>query len=371
MDGGRRARHHGRVTHGRLPRRTAYRAATFLVVLLAPLLIAAELADRSPPVAVSVDGWTIFLDRGTTFGGAIGSLGLDPEPGRLLDVRGGVLERRVDPGAILLNGAEAPASTVLADGDTIAVVDGEDRTEAVRRETERLPGRQPDNPMYTLSTSRMVRITTLGRVSGTVVSVRYRTLGGTRPPAAVALTFDDGPWPRSTTRVLEVLRWMRAPATFFMIGYLAERYPGIVRRVARAGMTIGVHSWSHPVAMRFDRLTPHRIQTELERPATLIERTIGTRPTLFRPPGGHHGRPVVDLADAAGMRVVQWSVDPHDYRADATAAEIAGSVLGAVRPGSIVLLHDGGGNRSATIRALPRIIRGIRAMGLRLVAIPT
>lgn len=371
MDGWGRARHDGRVTHGRLPRRATYQVAAFLVVLLAPLLVAAELDDRSPPVTVSVDGWTIFMDQGTTLGRAIRTLGLSPEPGRLLDVHGRVLERRADPGSILLNDAEAPRSTVLADEDTIVVVDGEDRSEGLRREIERLPGRHPGNPMYTLTTSRMMRITTLGRVSGRVVSVRYETLGGSRRPPAVALTFDDGPWPRSTARVVEVLRGMRVPATFFMIGYLAERYPEIVRRVERAGMTIGVHSWSHPVGTPFDRLTPHRIRTEIERPAILLERTLGIDATLFRPPGGHDDRPVVDLADAAAMRVVQWSVDPHDYRAGATPSAIVDAVLGAVRPGSIVLLHDGGGDRTATIKALPRIIRGIRAMGLELVALPT
>jgi peptidoglycan/xylan/chitin deacetylase (PgdA/CDA1 family) len=370
MDEARRTRHHGCVTHGRLPRRAVLHVASFLVVLLAPLLVAAELGDRAPPIVVSVDGRTVLVEHGTTFGGAIGTLALRPEAGRLLDVEGEVIDPRADPGAITLDGAEVRRSTVLAPDDAIVVVNGEDRTEGTRREIRRLPGRQPNNPMYTLATSRMAKVTTLGRVSGKVVSVRYRPMGGSRRPPAVALTFDDGPWPGTTRRVVDILERMHATATFFMIGYLAERYPQIVRRVERAGMAIGTHSWAHPYRTPFDELTSHRVQTEIERPRTLLARTLGVRPTAFRPPGGHDSGPVVQLAERAGMRVVEWSVDPRDYEADATAAGVAAAVLRSVRPGSIVLLHDGGGDRSATIRALPRIVRGIRRMGLELVAIP-
>jgi peptidoglycan/xylan/chitin deacetylase (PgdA/CDA1 family) len=340
------------------------------IVVLAPLLVAAELDDRPPPIAVTVDGRSVLVADGATFGRAVRSFGLRAEPGHLLDVDGAVLDRRAFPGAILLNGAQAPPSTALRTDDRIVVVRGRDRIEGTRREIERLAGRQPDNPMYTLATAPMERITVLGRVSGKVVSVRYRQVGGARRPPAVALTFDDGPWPGSTRQVLDVLERMHVDGTFYMIGYLMERYPGLVRRVARAGMTIGVHSWSHPNLIPFVDLTPHRIQTEIERPAAFLDRLIGTRVSLFRAPGGSYDEEVIGLAERARMRLVQWSVDPHDYRSGATAGAIADAVLGAVRPGSIVVLHDGGGDRAATVRALPRIIRGIRGMGLDLVAIP-
>ena len=370
MDGTRGTRHHGRVIHGRLPRRAAFHVAVPMVVLFAPLLVAAELEDPPPPIAVAVDGRSVLVDQGSTLGGAIRTLALRAEPGRLLEVGGDVIDPRASRGTILLNGLEVPRSTPLEAEDEILVVDGEDRTEATAREIERVPGRQPGNPMYTLATSRVAKVTVAGEVSGEVVSTRYESLGGTRRPPAVALTFDDGPWPRSTRQVVDVLERLNATASFFMVGYLMERYPEIVRRVDRAGMTIGTHSWSHPYLTPFDELTPHRIQTEIERPAAFVSRALGVRPTLFRAPGGRYGGRVIHLADQARMRLVQWSVDPHDYEAGATAASIAGSVLRAVRPGSIVVLHDGGGDRSATVQALPRIIRGIRRMGLELVAIP-
>ncbi len=354
----------------RLPRRTPFRVAVAIIVLLAPLLVAAELQDRPPPITISVQGRVVQVDHLATFGDAIRGFSLHASPGRLFDVEGHVLNARAEPGEILLNGGSARRSARLAPGDAIVVVDGESRTEGVRRVTERIAGRQLGNPAYTLATSRMLRITRVGRISGKVASTRYEPVGGSKRPPAVALTFDDGPWPRSTLRVLAVLKRMHVEATFFMVGYLIERYPEIVQRVERAGMTIGTHSWDHPYRTPFVDLTPHRIQTEIERPADLLRRRFDIRPTLFRAPGGSYDREVIRLAREAGMRLVQWSIDPADYRDGARPGGIANAVLRSVRPGSIVLLHDGGGDQSATIRALPRIIRGIRDMGLELVAIP-
>lgn len=354
-----------------LPRRVAFRAALFSVVLLAPVLLGAELADLPGPIHISVDGRPAMVARGSTLGRVVRELGLSPEPGRLLSVTGRVLERRADPGAILVNGVEVPPGTPLADGDAIAVVDGRDRTEGTRREVRVLPGRRLHNPAYTLERSRLREIRTVGAVSGELLAVRYEPIGGRVTPKAVALTFDDGPWPGTTLRIVRTLKRMHVEATFFMVGYLIERYPEIVERVARAGMTIGTHSWSHPWQIPFAELRPHRIETEIRRPAELLRERFGITPTLFRPPGGSFDPFVLRTAREAGMRLVHWSVDPHDYRGGATPAQLARSVLADVRRGSIVLLHDGGGDGARTAAALPRIIRGIRRMGFELVAIPT
>lgn len=370
VDARRRRRHHGSVTR-RLPRRPAFRAAVFAIVLPAPLLVAAELQDRPPPITISVDGEAVLIDHRATLGDAIVELSLRAPSGRLLDVDGGVLDPRAEPGAIWLNGSTALRSTPLEPGDAIVLAAGEDRIEGTRRVVERIAGRQVQNPMFTLATSRMRKITTIGRISGLVVDVRFRPIGGTRRPPAVALTFDDGPWPGTTRQVLDVLERMHATATFFMVGYLMDRSPQIVRRVERAGMVIGTHSWVHPYRTPFADLRPHRIQTEIERPADLLRRRFEITPSLFRAPGGSYDATVIRMAREAGMRLVQWSVDPGDYRAGTRPGRLAAAVLGAVRPGSIVLLHDGGGDQSATVRALPRIIRGIRDMGLELVAIET
>jgi peptidoglycan/xylan/chitin deacetylase (PgdA/CDA1 family) len=160
---------------------------------------------------------------------------------------------------------------------------------------------------------------------------------------------------------------MRARATFFLVGYLAERYPGLVRAVQRAGMAIGSHSWGHPEP--FDALSTRRMREEMQRANDLLLRRFGIRVTVFRPPGGSADPDVVTTASTLGMRVVNWNVDPHDWVSGARPRSIARAVLAQVGRGSIVDLHDGGGDQAATVKALPAIIRGIRRMGLKLVVL--
>jgi peptidoglycan/xylan/chitin deacetylase (PgdA/CDA1 family)/sulfur carrier protein ThiS len=347
--------------------RVGVRAAVVLGMATLPLLLGVSLHDLPPPVRVVVNGEPVSLSDGTTFGGAIRMMHLRPRPGRLLDVQGGVLEARADPGRILLNGDVAPRSRGLRSGDRISVVNGTDRTEGTRRVVDRLPGRHPGDPQYSLATSRMEQITVVGRRSGKVVSVRYRSIGRSHAPPAVALTFDDGPWPKGTRGVLTVLERMHAKATFFMIGYLVDRYPAIARDVARAGMAVGNHSWDHVEDPPFAKLKPHRLHTELAQANQAIGRATGVHPTLFRPPAGSWDPEVLTVANRLGMRIALWDVDPRDWAASATPRSIAANVLRNVRPGAVVDLHDGGGDAKATIRALPKIIRGIRKMGLQLV----
>ena len=159
-------------------------------------------------------------------------------------------------------------------------------------------------------------------------------------------------------------------ATFFVVGYLADRYPSLVRQELRTGMMVGNHSYNHPEVPPFDRLPARLIADEIVLGARSLRRA-GADPRLFRPPGGSYSPAVVHAARTLGERIVLWSVDPGDWQAGATAAKIARRVVAAARPGSIVILHDGGGDRSATIRALPTIVRGLRHRRLRLVTIPT
>ena len=118
----------------------------------------------------------------------------------------------------------------------------------------------------------------------------------------------------------------------------------------------------------FAALPDHRIQAEIERGAGSLQ-DAGATPTLFRPPGGSYDDAVVLESWRQRERVVTWSVDPHDWDASRTPKDIAKRVLRGVRPGSIVLLHDGGGDAAQTIAALQRIIAGIRKMGLDLVTL--
>ena len=322
-----------------------------------------------PPLSIEVDGVAHQVAPGTTLGSLMNELHLRPAAGRLLSVNGEVLTRHKFPGSVELNGVDASRGTQLAAGDVVSVVDGKDQTEGTRKETHSVKGFHPLDPQRSLSTYPVKEVRVVGRASGSVLSVDYRPVGKPKVPREVALTFDDGPWPNQTRKVLSILRHHHVRATFFMIGENVAKWPSIAQDVRKAGMTIGNHTWDHPEDPGLDSLTDHRIQTELTE-TTQSLRSVDVKPFLFRPPGGVYDDRVVQEARREGLRVVLWSIDTQDWRSGRTAKEITHSVLSHVQPGSIVLMHDGGGNRKATIKALPEIIKGIRKKGLKMVAIP-
>jgi peptidoglycan/xylan/chitin deacetylase (PgdA/CDA1 family) len=226
---------------------------------------------------------------------------------------------------------------------------------------QQLPASQPDNPIRSLPTGPAQAVLDRGQLSGRVVPVAFHPAGGKPGPLPVALTFDDGPWPHTTAQILTILGQRQAPATFFVVGRQVQRYPELVRWELAAGMAVGSHSWSHP--QPFDRLSVARIRDEITHGRRTLE-PLGVRPVGFRPPGGAASPTVLAAAQGLGERTVLWSVDPADWHPGVTADQLVQRILAAVRPGAIVLLHDGGGDRSATVAALPAIIDGLRRLGL-------
>jgi peptidoglycan-N-acetylglucosamine deacetylase len=321
------------------------------------------------PVHVTIDGKPDLEPAGSTFGAVIANRRLHVRNGRLLSVTGAVLDEDVNPGRVVLNGAPAPLSRPLVDGDRIMIEGGTDRTEPVTREVVRLSGHHPGDPEFTLATYPVTQISETGRISGDVVSVKDITSGPGITPRSVALTFDDGPWPGATFQVMHVLEHFHVPATFFEIGYLVQRYPWITRAVAKAGFDIGDHSWDHPLNPPLNALKPAKITSEIGLAKLALEKQ-GVTPTLFRPPGGSYSDAVVQDARVQGLRVVLWNVDPQDWRSGLTPKQVARAVLSHVQAGSIVLLHDGGGDAAHTIAALPAIIKGIRKRGLGFSLVP-
>jgi peptidoglycan/xylan/chitin deacetylase (PgdA/CDA1 family) len=180
----------------------------------------------------------------------------------------------------------------------------------------------------------------------------------------VALTFDDGPHPSSTERVLEILKQNTIKATFFMVGTQVQQHPELAKKAAEAGHAIGNHTWRHPMK-NLDEATAAQ---ELGNTARLIYQATGVRTALMRPPGGNLKGALVPYAQRQGQTAVLWSVDSDDYYVSAPL--IVNNVLRQVRSGGIVLMHDGGGDRTATIQALPQIIDTLKRQGYRFVTVP-
>ena len=345
------------------------RRAWLLLWLTATLIAVADggLLLRGAWVTVVVEGRSRSLPAGLTVAQALGRLEL-PAAGDLLAVDHSVLRKGAYPSRMLVNGQPAPPTRRLQRGDRVTVARGRTRVEPVTRVTQLLAASRPGNPLRSLPTGPAQAVLDRGKLSGRVVPVAYHPAAGAAGPLAVALTFDDGPWPHTTQQMLTILTQRQAPATFFVVGRQVERYPELVHREVAAGMAIGSHSYRHP--QPFDRLPVARIRDEITQGRrTLVP--LGIHPVAFRPPGGAASPAVTAAAQEFGDRTVLWSVDPADWQPGVTANQLVQRVLAAARPGAIVLLHDGGGNRSATVAALPAIIDGLRRLGLTLTVVPT
>lgn len=181
---------------------------------------------------------------------------------------------------------------------------------------------------------------------------------GPRSRRVVALTFDDGP-SSYTPGFLNVLRREHVHATFFEVGQEIAGRTATLRRILREGDEIGNHTMHHDLYPGY---------ADLAATSARIEAATHFRPCLFRPPYGAVNSSVVAAAGRAGMRTIAWDVDPQDWATPGTGA-IYSRVVSATRPGSIVLMHDGGGNRSETLAALPSIVDTLRARGYRFVTV--
>ena len=190
----------------------------------------------------------------------------------------------------------------------------------------------------------------------------------------VALTFDDGPDPKWTPRVLDILKANGVTATFFLVGANAEKYPDLVRRIVAEGHEIGNHTYYHP---NLAACWPEHIRLELNATQLLLETITGRSTTLFRPPYNADTSPS-SLADLAPLRiandlnylVVLENIDPQDW-ARPGADVILQRIKQQRRDGSIILLHDAGGDRSQTVAALPRIIDWLETRGDTIVPLST
>lgn len=175
----------------------------------------------------------------------------------------------------------------------------------------------------------------------------------------VYLTFDDGPHSVYTPKILDILTSYGARATFFQIGRNVKYYPWLTKRAYTRGNSVQNHTWSHP-DLRYVSWTTFKYQVQTT--DSYIRAQTGYTPRCLRPPYGAVNSTVYSRASALGKKIRLWSVDPRDWSRPGTSV-IVSRVLNNVRSGSIVLLHDGGGDRSQTVAALPTILRSLKNQG--------
>lgn len=181
---------------------------------------------------------------------------------------------------------------------------------------------------------------------------------GPRGRKRVALTFDDGP-SEFTPAILRILARKKAKATFFMLGQQAAAQPSLARRVLAQGHEVANHSYDHDLLPSGSNIR-HATRT--------IRQVTGFRPCLFRPPYGARNRPLLRSARGDSMKVVNWDVDTNDWKLPG-ARKISSTIVNRVRPGSIVLMHDGGGPRGGTVDALEPAISTLKRRGYELVPV--
>ena len=363
----------GRISHAK---RGFVRPLLFGAIALAIVAGAVMVAPHilQWPVTVTINGATTQISYGTTVRrAALGQLERGQLYGDMLAVDGEVFEQFGGEGpSFFIDGDQVDPETSIRSSRTITVSRGSDTTEPVNEEEVEVlpeltlrgsgPFRRVANPGQIGTTLR-----TYGTLSGIEISseeitgleaveVRASSLRG-NSPRAIALTFDDGPHPDHTPAILDVLAEEGVQATFFVIGTEVARHPEIARRIVEEGHQIANHSYNHP---DYRNLTYQEIRTDVERSQDIIENATGVRPDWVRPPYGLTDASVYSVLGDKDMMIAHWTVDPTDWRIPG-ARTIRNRVVSHTQPGSVILLHDGGGNRTQTVRATRGIIRDLRA----------
>ena len=333
---------------------------------------ATTVAARSAALTVLVDGARTQVPAARpTAAGALARAGVVPHDGVLRSAAtGAVVDALYDHGYITVNGRPASMDTRLRRGWRVDVVNGVDAVEDTATREVAIPYANADKvgePNW-LPGAEGLASEVYGVVSGEVVS---RTV--LREPVAavevrvamvsagssVFLTFDDGPDPTWTPQVLDVLKANGVKATFCMVGRYARANPDLVRRVVAEGHTLCNHTQNHA---SLDTLSADAVEAEIGGASASISAAAGVGPKVFRVPYGRSTATVLAVAAKLGLPILGWNVDPSDYTRPGTDVIVA-RVSQAVRPGAIVLMHDGGGDRSQTVAALGRLIPALRAAG--------
>lgn len=362
----------------------ARRGPTVLYAVAAIVVCAAVLAvvlGMNRPIEITVDGKSVSVPRGTTVGDLAEQKLFVASRGDLLSVKEKVLTPKGgEQPTYSRNGEFADRTQEVYAGDRIDSHRGRDVTEgvvmtkvAIEPKTK-ITGKGPIEVTVREGREGLKEVRT-GQISKVVLSEKVlkeptsgliAKRGITKKDKVVALTFDDGPWPLSTQKILDILSKERVKATFFMLGVRARQSPISVKRIIAEGHSVGDHSLTHVYQRK--STSGATIRKEIIGGKKAIEKYSGTKVRWYRPPGGHIDARGRNVCKREKMSVVMWDVDSSDWRKPGTSA-IVNNVLSHMRPGAVVLMHDGGGNRSQTVAALGPIIRSLKKSGYTFVTL--
>jgi peptidoglycan-N-acetylglucosamine deacetylase len=212
----------------------------------------------------------------------------------------------------------------------------------------------------------VIIVTVLLILSGSIVVLSRDTELKNRPftsyPFKIALTFDDGPHPYFTEKIVELLDKKDVPATFFVVGMMALRYPYLVNLMASGGNEVAGHTFSH---RNLTTLSNPEIKRELLVTDQLIKDITGRKSSYFRPPGGRYNDAVLEVSKALGLKMILWNVFPKDHEEE-SAKVILDRVLAQAKDNGVIILHSG---RVATLQALPEIIDELKKKGFEFVTL--
>lgn len=361
-------------------------AAVFALVALA---VGGFFLYQSMPAAITLNGAHLNVSGDKTIADALRASGIKPKPGDLVAVDGSVLEEGGgEPLHATINGEPTTdRSAKLSSGDVVelgngnAVEEPTDVTEATIPFTYEQVGNGPIHVLEGQGTDGAKRTKT-GSISGlTVEEVTQEPVNATRRNVSpdvgydrvIALTFDDGPWAESTAQVLDVLAENDTKATFFTVGNRIEgEGVDLVKRAAAEGHQICTHSFDHAAgdgqSTNLGFMSAEQQIAEIEQGYAAIESALGTEAShVFRAPGGNYDDSVMRNVQSLVSAEIGWNIDSRDWEkpgVDSVVWEIQNAWSG-----SIVLMHDGGGDRSQTVEALKRALPYLKGQGYRFITI--
>lgn len=356
--------------------RKSFNPALIAAPVLAVALIAFGIFQIVNPKTydITVNGAVHTVERGTTIDTVLEAGYATPVAGNLLAVDGAVLEQGGgDRFSAVVNDGEPTndGTTPLKKKTVVTISDGLDVMEPYKETTETIPFERVEDENYWNGSMHVyipgsdgVRATRTGDYSGITVTEDTTPVvhnqwkiydADTKGEKVIALTFDDGPWAGTTEDILDILKEHNAKATFFTVGYRIADYPDLIKRMANEGHQVCTHSWDHAQGsgegVNLTFMSPEEQVEEIEMGIKAIEDVLGTQASrVIRAPGGNFYGDIIWNLQSHITAEIGWDVDTQDWRRPGADA-IAEQILSA-KAGNVILMHDGGGDRTQTVEAL-------------------